>query len=337
MMRAGVWTGVGQLVCREWPEPELTDDGVLVRVHFCGMCGSDPHIVEGNLPVGPPPQVLGHEVSGVVEAVGSRVRGVEVGDRVACNFFGSCGGCPWCLVDQPNHCRNKTFGASGYAELATYRQGEVFVLPDDVDLAEGALLEPAATCLYAVEESGLRPGESALVLGAGPMGLLTAQLARLVGAGTVVVGEPDPAKRALATSLGVDLVVDPRDDDLVGLAKGIGPRRGFDVVFDAAGVPAASAQAIDLLATRGRLMVIAVHDRDATIPLSPFQLYAKELVVRSVYATAHTFARAVPLLPRLDLTPLITAIEPLSKIDEVYRRHRAGEYTKVLVDPRNPS
>ena len=332
-MKAGVWTGHGQLVFQDWPDPDVAEDGVLVKVAYSGMCGSDAHVIEGDLPTGPPPQVLGHEVSGTVAAVGSQVTGLEVGSRVACNFFSPCGRCPWCADAQPNHCRRKTLGASGYAEYAAYRADQVFVLPDAVPLDEGALLEPAATALYAVEQSGLRPGETVLVIGAGPIGLLTAQIARLMGAGAVVVSEPNPAKRALAKQLGFTRVLDPIHDELHPVSRSVSPRRGFDVVYDSAGVASVAAEATNLLATRGRLMLLAVYGSDVTIPINPRLFYERELVVRSTFATAYAFPRTVALLPQLQLKPLITAVEPLSSISDVYQRHRAGQYTKVLLEP----
>lgn len=333
-MKAGVWTGPGALEYQDWIEPIMAPDEVKVRVHFCGMCGSDPHIIEGTLAVGPPPQVLGHEVSGVVEAVGDEVRDIAAGDRVACNFYAACGSCAWCHEGQPNLCRRKYYGASGFAELATYKAAQVFQLPEDISTREGALLEPLATCLYALEQGELRSGENVLVIGGGPMGLLTAQLARQGGAGLVVVSELDPAKRALALRLGADAAIDPRETDLRSYAKGVGRRRGFDIVYDAAGSATATEQALGQLASRGRLVVIAVHAPTTRIAVSPHLLYERELVVRSAYATAHIFPRAVAMLSQVELAPLITAVEPLSNIAEVYRRHRAGEYTKVLLDPR---
>lgn len=312
----------------------MAADEVLVRVHYCGMCGSDPHIVEGTLSAGIPPQVLGHEVAGVVEAVGADVRGVEVGWRVACNFFAHCGSCPWCAVGQTNLCRKKSYGASGFAELATYKSNQVFKLPDSVGTKEGALLEPMATCLYAVEQGQVQMGENVLVIGAGPMGLLTAQLARSAGAGLIVVSEPDKSKRSLAQTLGADEVIDPATVNFGEYAAAVGSRRGFDVIFDAAGSTSALEVAVPLLASRGRLVVIAVHEPAARISISPHLLYQRELLIRSAYATSHVFPRAVAMLTQIELSPLISDVEPLSKMAEVYKKHRAGEYTKVLIDPR---
>lgn len=336
-MRAGVWLDRGRLECTDWPEPRLREDDVLVEVAYCGMCGSDSHIVEGNLPIGPPPQVLGHEVSGVVVEVGSRVRSVAVGQRVACNFFGGCGSCDTCRRGLPNLCRRKRFGAQGYAEHAAYRADLVHPIPDDLRLRDAALLEPLATALYAVEQSGLRPGESALVIGGGPVGLLTAAVAKRVGAANVVVSEPLAHKREMALQMGADEAWSLTVDDLVPRSLDATSGRGFDVAFDAAGV-ASLTEALPLaVAPGGRVLITAVHAPATRLAVSPFLLYERQVTLTSAFANNDVFDRALALLPSLGADRLITAIEPLEDISTVYSRHRSGEYLKVLVQPGSPS
>lgn len=332
-MKAGIWQGLGAIECGEWEEPTAGPGQVLVRVAYCGFCGSDPHIIEGNLPIGPPPQVLGHEVSGTIAALGEGVKGLELGARVACNLYGYCGSCAWCRAGQPNHCRRKFFSAKGFAELAVYRPEQVFGLPDEVSLEVGAFLEPVATILHAIDISELRQGEHVLVVGGGPLGQICALLARARGAATVMVSELRAPNRDLAVRLGADRAIDPTSDDLREIAAGVGARRGFDVVFEVAGAPAAAAIAPELVATGGRVVIVGVFDRDVTVPVSPYLLYEKEIAIRGAVAAGRTFQRAVDLLPRLQLEPLISAIEPLDDIAAVYARHKAGEYVKVLLAP----
>ena len=332
-MRAGVWQGIGTIRCADVPEPACGDDQVLVRVGFCGFCGTDPHIIEGKFPVGDPPQVIGHEVAGEIVAVGSGVRGLEPGDRVGCNLFAYCGACAWCRAGQPNHCRRKTISAQGFAELAVYRPEQLFVLPDHISLQQAAFLEPLATCVHAIDTSRLRSGENVLVIGAGPLGLIIAQLAQAAGAATVVVSEPRAANRALAVALGATAAFDPSANDLTEVARGISDRRGFDVVFEVAGTTAALVQAPALACARGRIVIVGVHDPEATVPISPYLLFAKELSIFGVVGENRTFPRALALLDRLALDPLVTAIEPLEAIERVYAGHKAGDYVKVLVRP----
>jgi L-iditol 2-dehydrogenase len=331
-VRAGVWEGVGEIRCREWADPELTPELVLIRVGACGFCGSDPHIIDGNLRVGRPPQVLGHEVAGEVVAVGSAVAGVEVGWRVACNPYAYCGACPWCRAGQPDHCRHKCFSAKGFAELAVYRPEQLFRLPDDVTMTRGAFLEPVAVALHALDVSGLAPGEHVLVMGAGAVGLLLCQLAGLAGAASVSVSEPRVHNRTLALELGAHRALDPSSDDLEAIAKETGDRGGFDVIFEAAGAPRALEAAPALTSTRARVVVVGVFDRSAQISVSPFLLYAREVSIRGTNSYDRTFPRALPLLGRLALDPMVTS-EPLSDIAAVYERHKAGAYVKAQVSP----
>jgi L-iditol 2-dehydrogenase len=331
-VKAGVWEAVGEIRCRDWPEPELGADVVLVRVGACGFCGSDPHIIDGNLPVGRPPQVLGHEVAGEVVAVGSEVSGVEVGWRVACNPIAYCGACPWCRAGQPDHCKRKYFSAKGFAELAVYRPEQIFRLPDDVTLSRGAFLEPVAVVLHAIDVSALEIGEHVLVIGAGALGLLLVQVAKLTGAASVTVSEPREHQRELALELGADRAVDPLTDDLRETARSTGDRGGFDVVFEAAGAPPALEAAPTLASTGGRVVVVGVFDRSSEIRVRPFLLYQREISIRGTNSYDRTFARALPILERLTLDPLVTA-EPLSDIGGVYARHKAGAYVKAQVLP----
>jgi 2-desacetyl-2-hydroxyethyl bacteriochlorophyllide A dehydrogenase len=332
-MKAGIWQGIGVIECGEWETPEPRPGEVLVKVHYCGFCGSDPHIIEGDLPIGRPPQVLGHEVAGTVAALGDGVRGVELGDRVACNLYGYCGSCAWCRAGQPNHCQRKHFSAKGFAEFAVYKPEQLFKLPDSVSFSVGAMLEPVATSLHAVETGEVAIGEHVLVIGGGPLGLICAQLARAAGAATVVVSEPRERNRMLALQLGVDRALDPATDNLRAHAQATGERQGFDAVFEVAGAPSALTLAPELVSTRGRVVVVGVFAREVSIPVSPFLLYDKEIAIRGALAADRTFQRALDVMPQLQLEPLITAREPLSRIAEVYTAHRAGEHVKVLVAP----
>lgn len=333
VVKAGVWYDIGAIECRDWERPQARPGEVVVDVAACGFCGSDPHIIEGNLPVGRPPQVLGHEVSGVIAEIGAGVRGWEVGERVGCNLYGYCGACAWCQAGQPNHCRRKYFSAMGFAEHATYRPEQLFRLPQEISLHVGALLEPVATCLHAVDIGEVSSGEHVLVIGAGPMGQIVAQIARAAGAATVVVSEPRARNRELAVALGADRAVDPGAEDLSEIAVATGARGGFDVVFEVAGVAAAAEQAPHLVSTRGRVVLVGVFDRAATIAVSPFKLYEEEITIRGAVAADRSFQRAVDFMPRLALEPLISAVEPLEAIADVYRGHKAGEYVKVLLEP----
>jgi len=275
--------------------------------------------------------VIGHEVSGIISAVGPGVRGLEVGARVACNLYGYCGTCAWCQAGHPNHCRRKFFSAQGFAEQAVYTAQQVFQLPDDLPLEHGAFLEPVAICLHAVDLGELHPGENVVIVGGGALGQLLVQLARRAGAATVSLSEPEPTKRELALRLGADAALDPRDGELKSYARGIGPRRGVDVVFEASGSLAAAEGGLSLLASRGRMVLVATYPRDASIAVDLSLMFDRELAVRGSLAAGRSFPRSLGLLRHLDLEPLITGIAPLEEIQTVFDRHAAGQSVKLLV------
>ncbi|HVW45206.1 MAG TPA: alcohol dehydrogenase catalytic domain-containing protein [Amycolatopsis sp.] len=331
-MLAGVWRGGGVLAAEpDWPEPVIDDDSVLVEVAYCGFCGSDAHIVSGRLAAGTPPRVLGHEVSGVVAAVGSRVTGLGVGDRVAANLFAECGSCEFCQLGRPQFCLRRHVGASGFARRARYRPGQLFRLPDTVSLRHGALLEPVATVLHAVEQSAVRAGESVLVLGAGPLGLLAVQVARLQGAGYVAVSELVPSKQVAAARF-ADQVLDVGRATLAEAMSSAGVP-AFDVVVDFSGSAAAIGEAVGALAPGGRLVVAGVTPEDATIPVRPFDLYNRELTLTGSYTTSHTARHALNVLGRLDLDSLITSVVALDDVEAALRLHGSGDALKILVAP----
>ncbi|WP_412519831.1 alcohol dehydrogenase catalytic domain-containing protein [Actinomadura madurae] len=331
-MLAGVWRGGGVLAAEpDWPEPVIGEDSVLVDVAYCGFCGSDAHIVSGRLTAGAPPRVLGHEVSGVVAAVGARVSDLAVGDRVAANLFAECGSCDHCKLGQPQFCLRRHVGAAGFARRASYRPGQLFRLPETVSLRHGALLEPVATVLHAVEQSAIRAGEAVLVLGAGPLGLLAVQVARLLGAGFVAVSEPVPGKQVTAARF-ADQVLDVSGATLRE-AMTSGGAAPFDVIVDFSGSAAAIGDAVGALAPRGRLVVAGVPREDATIPVRPFDLYNRELTLTGSYTTSHTARRALNVLGRLDLDSLITTIVPLEDVAAALRLHGTGDALKILVAP----
>jgi threonine dehydrogenase-like Zn-dependent dehydrogenase len=333
-MKAGVWRAIGELACEDVPDPELGPDEVMVDVALCGFCGSDYHMIEGRFPGGRPPRVIGHEVAGVIRELGAEVAGFEPGDRVACNLFAYCGACPWCLAGQPNHCRRKSFSAAGFAERATYRPQQVFAIPDDLSFQRAAFLEPAAACVHAVDLAEIEPGESVAVVGGGALGQLLVQLARRAGAATIILSDPDPGKRRLALEHGADLAFAPGDPAWEAAARDCGARGGVDVAFEASGSLAAAAATPSLLATRGRLVLVATYPRGEPLPIEANLLFERELSVRGSQAADRTFPRTLAQLPLLALEPLVSAVVPIERIEEVPEMHRGGGSVKIMVAPQ---
>ena len=271
------------------PIPSLTPDRVLIRPHYCGICGSDLHEYLGGanlIPSAHPhpitgetlPLTLGHEFSGIVEDVGSEVKNVKKGDRVCVQpiiYDGDCRSCKRGLV---NCCdKNGFVGLSGWggglSELMAVPESCVKVLPDNVSMEVGALIEPLAVGWHAVDISPWKKGDSALVLGGGPIGLAVVQA--LIGRGceNIIVSEVSKKRREFATQFGATSVVDPVKEDVVKRVEELTGGLGADVGFDAAGVQVAVDTAFQALKARGTLVNIAVWEKRA-------QLQMNEIVFR---------------------------------------------------------
>jgi (R,R)-butanediol dehydrogenase/meso-butanediol dehydrogenase/diacetyl reductase len=309
--------------------PPLDPDLVRVDVAFAGICGSDLHAIQGEH-VLPGPIRMGHEQAGVVSEVGRRVEGVEVGQRVSVMPCMSCGACRYCRYGSPTMCRSSRSAPAGWTDRMDVLPGLLALLPDSVSLEHGALAEPTACALRAIDRAEVRSGSSALVLGAGPIGLILAHLLPLAGVTRLLVSEPDPARRARAQAAGAT-VVDPVADDVVGWARDATEGRGADVVFEAAGLARVLEDGIAAAAPGGTVVVVGVASADARVPVSPFDVFVRELTIRGAFGIEGTYARAVELLTRIPVGDIVTDVFPLSRVDEAFRVAAKGASGKVLL------
>jgi (R,R)-butanediol dehydrogenase / meso-butanediol dehydrogenase / diacetyl reductase len=263
------------------PEPPAPGAGeVLVRTAACGICGTDLHeYVAGPIvtPVEPHPltgaqnpQILGHEFSGEVVAIGSAVTAVREGDRVAIMPLAYCGSCAYCRRGLQHLCA--TMGCVGLSHawggmgaLATVAEYQVVRLPDAVSYEQGALIEPTAVAAYGVERAGVQPGDSVLITGAGPIGALAALCAHGAGAATVYVSEPNPARRARAEALGVAVVLDPTEVDVPACLHEETDGLGVDVAIECSGHPNCFNSAIASLRRRGTLAQTGLFVGEASV------------------------------------------------------------------------
>lgn len=332
-MKAAVWKKKGVLEVDEAPIPEVGDDEVKVKVEYCAICGSDPHIVSGVLPVARPPRIIGHEMSGTVVEVGKNVKKVKVGDRVSANPVRYCGSCYYCRNGQEHYCLKlaEFFPQGAFAEYIVWHEQQMFKLPDVISFEEGTFTEPVSVTLHGIDIANVRPGNSLALLGAGPIGLLLLQLALKAGVTMTLVSEPIASKRKLAQELGADIVVDPNSEDLWQVSRKATEYRGFDTVIEASGAAAAANEAMNLAKNCGTVVYFAVYPMNFSIPLKPFDLYAHELTLKGVFMSPYTFPRSIDLLPHLELKKLITDTFPLEEINKAFELHETGEPVKILI------
>ncbi|MDH6280188.1 2,3-butanediol dehydrogenase [Prescottella agglutinans] len=342
-MRAAVLHGVEDLRVEDVPEPVLRDGDVLVAVAYNGICGSDlglvhsfgvsehPHPLTGACG----PQILGHEFSGVVRAVGAGVTDIAVGDRVAVQPTYRCGTCARCRDGHEHLCEVIAFhginaDGGGMSEYTAVPAESVHVLPDAVSLEQAAVVEPLAVALHAVELSGVQPGQSALVLGAGPIGIATALNLRAGGVDRILLSEPSETRRAIAAGLGFE-VLDP-DADPVAAVREHTDGAGADVVFECAGVAAAVLTALVAVRPRGAVVLLATYKEE--VPLHTYLMMFGEMRLMSSLAYSRKEFRTVIDRMADGAYPLDGWVErvPLADVVEGVRAVSEGRRMKVLVE-----
>ena len=333
----------GLVIRDDWPEPTPGPGEVLVEVAAASLCGTDRELYEWTpsaqafglrLPV-----VLGHEGSGTVSAIGDGVRSVAVGDRVALESHLICGRCYPCRTGSAHTCERT--GIIGmhidglFAERVVVPEGVCVRLPATIPLEIGALLESAGVAMHAVQRSGLAvAGQCALVNGAGPVGLVTAQIALAMGAAHVVVVEPNEFRRKQAEAIGAT-VVHP-SEDVVALCRELsGPRGGFDVAFEVSGVRGVLPRLLDALRREAVLVTVGHPSEPAAIDIAA-HINKKGITLRGIFGRRlwDTWEQLLLLVGsgRLDLSSLVTHRLPLESAHEAIDL-LTGDAGKVLLIP----
>jgi len=335
-MKALVWHGPHDIRLEDVREPACGEGQAIVEVRYGGICGSDLTIYLGKHTRAKPPTILGHEFAGVVvERRGAGYPEIQVGARVAVNPTYACGQCELCRSGHGHICHQKgLYGVDtdgGFARYVKVALQSPHQLSAEASFEEGALLEPLAVAVRAVQLGRLAFGESALVLGGGPIGLLSAQVARVAGARQVLLVEPQAFRKSLAESMGFP-VLTPEEatrEHVLGLTGG----RGIDVVVDAAGVPPAARLCTQLVKRRGRIVIVAVYKEPVPVDLITLGYGEMEILGSCIY-TAEDFGKSVGLLEekRVALTPLVTHRLPLAEgIGAIDRLTKGMSAQKVLL------
>jgi L-iditol 2-dehydrogenase len=330
-VRVATWRGAQQFTLDEAPEPVPGPRQVVVAVRAAGICGTDVHATQGLFPW-TPPRVLGHEYTGVVTAVGRGVGRGLVGRAVACEPSYGCGACAECAAGRVSQCPRCT-RVGGFAERVALPAACVHPLPRGLDPVTAALTEPAACCLSGLEMYAMPRGATVLVMGGGIMGLLTMVLARRRGARRLVLSDPLEERRQIARRLGAAVVVDPTKEDLRARIMALTGGRGADVVCEAVGKPELVAQALTLVKPAGVVQLVGVSPRDARLPLDLWDVHFREIRIHGAFGRGTAFRRALGLMPRLGVKPLVTARFPLERIAEAFAHAAAGRGAKTVVTP----
>jgi 2-desacetyl-2-hydroxyethyl bacteriochlorophyllide A dehydrogenase len=335
-MNTARYIGDGALEVVEVAAPPPAPGEVQLEVAYTGICGTDLHILHGAMDARVTmPAVLGHEMAGRVGSVGDNVEGWAPGDLATVMPLVSCGTCAACTSGASHICYRLVFlgiDAPGSMQSRWNVPAQVLVrLPGDVPLEAAALAEPTAVAVHDVRRSGLTAGERAVVVGAGPIGLLIATIARSVGA-EIVVFETNERRRATAQSLGM-VAVDPLTEDAAAWVGDWTEDAGANVAFEVSGTSAGMGTAIGCLGARGRAVVVGIHP--VPPPVDLFRVFWRELTLvgARVYERAD-YEEAVRLIAAaaIPTETLITDVVPLDDVAEAFRAMDAGESMKILID-----
>jgi len=335
-MQAAVFEGEGRLTLREVEVPQIrAPDEVLLAVRATGICGTDVHILA--VPPGHPAAtgvVLGHEYAGDVVAVGDGVHHVRPGDRVVVDPSVWCGSCAYCQMGMTNLCDRMTgigiFKDGGFAPFSVVPARALYRIAPSVSPEIAALAEPLADVVNGLGKVRVMPGESALVLGAGPIGLLFTLLLRAAGARTLVA-EVSPFRAAHAAACGAERVVNPREADLASVVRGE-TGLGADVVVDAVGT--LLEDALRCVRKGGRILLFGMHEQALPI-VKQYDVTKYEIQILGTYIAHGTFPHAVRLLEggRVDFSRLVTHRLPLAEIHGGIELLRRGQAVKVAILP----
>lgn len=316
--------------------PDLGADEALVSLLVAGVCGSDTHAMRGHHPQMKLPYYPGHEVVGIVTAVGSGVTNLPVGTRVTPEPTLPCGECKMCRTYRSNVCDNLQFFGCGYreggmADLFTVPADRLHVIPDDMSDLQAALIEPLATPVHAVRLAGDITGKTVAILGCGTIGLLVLAVAKYRGARKVVMTDVLESKRLLARDLGADAVVDAADPDVAARV-----RQEFgetaDVVFDCVSIQSTFDSAVDMVGKGGTIVVVGVPQKPVLVPLSDIQDRQVRIQGAATYLP-EDYADATEIIHSGAVNPdrMITSSYPMSAAAAAFAASSGGLEVKVVL------
>jgi L-iditol 2-dehydrogenase len=344
-MKSLLLSEYNHLEIADMPLPPVGPDEVLVRVEACGICGSDVHGYDGSSGRRIPPIVMGHEAAGTVATVGPQVRSYAEGDRVTFDSTVYCGHCSFCLSGDVNLCDNRqVIGVScgdyrrhgAFAEFVVVPERILYHLPATISFAQAAMLEAVSVALHAVRVSEARGGETALVLGAGMIGLLTLQAARAAGCSPVLVADVDSTRLELAAQSGADAIIDSSSANLLAEVHKHTGARGVDLAFEAVGRNETVAAAIDCTRKGGTVTLIGNIQPEVTLPLQ--KVVSRQIRLQGSCASAGEYPQAIELIAngKIVVGSLITAIAALEEGPRWFERLHAREpnLMKIILTPR---
>lgn len=343
-MKALLLSEYSHLEIADVPVPKPGEGEVLVKVEACGICGSDVHGYDGSSGRRIPPLIMGHEAAGVVSEVGPGIERLKVGDRITFDSTIYCGKCKYCQAGEVNLCDNrqilgvstKEFRRQGaFAEYVTVPELVTYQLPKEVPAEHAAMIEPLAVAVHAVSLSKPEEARTALVVGAGMIGLLVVQALRVEGVQTIIVSDIDDTRLKLASELGATHTVNVKEKNLAEAISEVTGGAGVDLALEAVGNTPGVKSAIENVRKGGRVTLIGNVTPTVEIPLQ--LVVSRELTIQGSAASSGEYPRCIELLAsgKVDVSKLITAVAPLEEGADWFQRlyNREPNLMKIVLTP----
>lgn len=340
-MRAAIFNGAEKLDIMDVAIPPLGAKDVQIKVHACGVCGTDLHIYHGDEGAAPTPlgTALGHEFAGEVVAVGAEVTAFSLGDRVCIDPNKLCGECAFCKDGIGHFCENMvgigTTVHGGFAQYCTVPQSQVYRFGENLSYEEAAMTEPVGCCMHGIDLCQINCGDTVMVIGGGMIGLIMLQLAKLRGAATLILLEPIAEKRELAQSLGADLTIDPITED-VEKVLALHQITRVSTVIECVGKPQTIQQAIGLAGKYSTVMMFGLTKPEDEIAVKPFEIFKKEITLKASFINPYTHRRALALIEskKIDVRTMIHKVATLDELPNILGDKSLSAAGKYIINPQ---
>jgi L-iditol 2-dehydrogenase len=342
-MKALVLREYNNFTYEDVPLPEIQNDEVLVRVKACAICGSDVHGMDGSTGRRIPPVIMGHEASGVIEEVGNDVKDYSTGDRVTFDSTIYCGKCYYCLQGKVNLCDDrKVLGVScqdyrqngAFAEFVAVPRHILYRLPDAISFERAAMVEPLSVAIHAIKNTPLSVNDTAVVVGAGMIGLLIIQVLKLAGCGKIIAVDLDGNKLEIAEKYGAVMGLIP-DSNVISEVLKATKNRGADIAFEVVGITQTVETAIACLKKGGSLTLVGNLSPEVKLPLQ--KIVTRELALKGTCASSGEYDECLDMIAsgRIDIDSFISAVTALSKGALWFDKLHKGEkgLMKVILQP----
>ncbi len=333
-MKALVLTDVNKFEYKDVACPSVGDDDVLINIKAAAICGSDVHGYDGSSGRRRPPLIIGHEASGVIDKIGSKVVGYKVGDSVTFDSTEYCGVCGYCKSGKINLCDNrKVFGVScgdyerdgAMAEYLSVPSRVLYKVPEGVSFVEAAMVEPLSIAFHAINQTDLKLNDTVLVVGAGTIGMLTIKLLKQSNCGKVIVSDLDEVKLEMAKKAGADVCLNPAKDDVKGIILDMTNGKGVDVVFEAVGASPTVNTAVECVKKAGIITLVGNIAKEIKFPLQ--SVVTREISLNGSCASAGEYDRCLDMIAnkKIDMSDVISKVAPLADGQEWFDRLHAAE------------